>query len=240
MDVIKTETTYEPFFKKAEQSTERLVPIEDFAREIGISQRTAARYAKAGRIDTKEEEGQTYVVDKPLAEKDLFEFGIVRAQAGAKIKWQSACLTLGIILVIAVVAGSATGLWLWSGMTTSAQTLTETQDRLTNSGEQIAALQLQIANERRDHAAKLESQRAGFEARASALATAEVQLTRAAEQFNALQAQLATARQDHKAELQSQQVTHAATVDQLHAGISDLAAHVVELSKAVSAVQPAP
>ncbi len=240
MDVMKTETSFEPFFKKAGQSTERLVPIEDYAREIGISQRAAARYAKAGQIDTKEQEGRTYVVDKPLAEKDWFEFGVVRTQARARARWQIACLTLAVLLVGAVTAGSAAGVWLWGGMNASAQTLSETQDRLTNSGEQIADMQLQLADERRGHASKLEAQRADFEARASAFATAEAQLKRAADQFKALQAQLADERQDHKAEIRSQQVTHAATVDQLHAGISDLAAHIVELSKAVSDVQPVP
>ena len=84
MDVIKTETRFEPSFKNAGQDTERLVPIQDFGRDIGISRRAATRYAKAGRIETKEREGQTYVVDKPLAEKDWFEFGIVHVQAKAK------------------------------------------------------------------------------------------------------------------------------------------------------------
>jgi len=53
MDVIKTETRFEPSFKNAGQDTERLVPIQDFAHDVGISQRAAARYAKAGRIKTK-------------------------------------------------------------------------------------------------------------------------------------------------------------------------------------------
>lgn len=239
MDVIETETTFEPSFKKTGQDTDRLVPIEDYARKIGISRRAAARYARAGRIDTKEQDGHTYVVDKPL-EKDWFEFGLIRAQAQAKTKWQIACLTLAFILVAAAIAGSAAGVWLWADRTASAHTLTETQDRLTNSGEQIADLQAQLADERRDHASRIEAQKADFEARANTLATAEVQLTRAAEQFKALQAQLAVERENHKSELKSQQADHAATVDQLHAGISELAAHVVELSKALNELQPTP
>lgn len=238
MDVIKTETTFGPPLENQGRDSERLIPIEDFARDIGISRRAAARHAKAGRIKTKEREGNTYVVDRPPAEKDWFEFGVARVQATAKTRWQIACLTIATLLVAAVIAASAAGVWLWTGMTTSARTLVEAQDRLRAAGEQIVALQLQLADEHRDHIAELEAQKADFDSRANAFAAADVQLARAADQFKAMQALLVAERQSHKAEIQSQQISHAATVDRLHTGISELAANVVELSKAVTDVQP--
>ena len=142
--------------------------------------------------------------------------------------------------MVAVIGGSAAGLWLWTNRSDSGQTLAETQEWLAYSDEQIAAPQIQLADEHRDRSARFQAQREDFEARANARATAGLQLTRAVDQFKALQALPAAERQGHKAEIQSQQMSHAATVDQLHLRISELAAHVVELSKAVTEVQLVP
>lgn len=252
MDIIRTETTFEPSLGKTCQDKERLIPIDDYARKMGIKRSAVDRYAKAGRIETKERHGKTYVIDKPLAEKDWFEFGIV--QAKAKTRWQIACLTFASLFALAVIAGAIGGARLWTeraasaGMLTTTQTqfadtgrlLTGLQAQNADAGKQIASLQAQLTTERQDHAAKLESQRTEYAAKIDGLASAQTQLTGAAEQLKTLQIQLATERQDYKAQLKAQQVSHAATVGKLHAGISQLANHVVELSKAVALMKPTP
>ncbi len=254
MDTIKTETTFEPSLGKSRQDKERLIPIDDYAKKMGVKRSDLDRCVKAGRLETREHHGQTCVVDKPLVEKDWFEFGIVQAQAKAKTRWQIACLTFASLFVLAVIAGAAGGVRLWTDWTGSAEMLTTTQAQfadtgrlltglqaqVADAGKQIASLQSQLTAERQDHAAKLESQRTDYTARIDGLTSAQTQLTSAAEQLKALQAQLATERQDHKAQIKAQQTSHAATVSKLHAGISQLAAHVVELSKAVAELQPAP
>ena len=254
MDVIKTETTFEPSLGKAGQDKERLIPIDEYAQKIGVKRSTVDRYAKAGRIETKEQHGRMYVVDKPLVEKDWFEFGFAQAQAGAKTKWQIACLIFAGLFVLAALAGAAGGVRLWTDGAASTEMLTTTQAQVADSGQlltalqgqvadagkQIASLQAQLTTERQDHAAKLESQRTEYAARIDALTSAETQLTRAAEQLRKLQGQFETERQDYRAQLKAQQVSHAATVGQLHDGISQLAGHVVELSKAVTEVELTP
>lgn len=240
MDVIRTETTFEPSLGKARKDIERLIPIEDYAQKIGVSRSTVDRYAQTGRIETKKQHGQTFVVDRPLVEKDWFALGLVQAQAKAKTLWQIACLMFAALFVLAVLAGSVGGVRLWADRVASAEMLTATQIQVADAGKQITSMQEQLTAERRDHTTRLESQRVEYAARIDGLATAGTQLTRAAEQLKGLQAQLAAERQDHKAQLKSQQVSHAATVDQLHAGISKLASHVVELSKAVADLQTAP
>lgn len=240
MDVIKTETTFEPSLGKTRQTSEQLVPIDEYAQKIGVKRSTVDRYAKAGRIETKEQHGKTYVVDKPLGEKDWLEFGIVQAQARSKTRWQIACLVFASLFALAAIAGAVGGVRLQADRTASAGMLSTTQAQFSDTarllaglqaqvaddGKQIASLQEQLTAERQDHAAKLESQRTDYTARIDALTSAQTQLV--------------TERQDHKAQLKAQQASHAATVGRLHDSISQLSAHVVELSKAVAEVSPAP
>lgn len=254
MDVIKTETTFEPSLGKAGQGKERLIPIEDYAQKMGVKRSTVDLYAKAGRIETKEQQGRMYVVDKPLVEKEWFELSVVQAQARAQTRWQIACLTFAVLFVLAVIAGAVGGVRLWTdraastGMLTTAraqfadtgQLLTALQTQAADAGKQIASLQAQLTAERRDYTAKLESQRTEYAAKIDGLTSAQTQLARAAEQLRTLQTQLETDRQDYKAQLKAQQVSHAATVGQLHDGISQLVGHVVELSKAVAEVELTP
>lgn len=254
MDIKKTETTSEPSPGKACQDKERLIPIDEYAQKIGVKRSALDRYAKAGRIETKEQHGQMYVVDKPLVEKDWFEFGIVQAQAKATTRWQIACLTFATLFVLTAIAGAVAGVRLWTDRTASAGMLTTTQTQfaetgrllvglqaqVADAGKQIASLQAQLTAERQDHAAKLESQRTEYTAKIDGLTSAQTQLTKAAEQLKTLQAQLATERQDYKAQLKAQQISHATTVSNLHAAISQLAGHVVELSKAIAEIELTP
>ncbi len=254
MGVIKNDTASEPSPGKAGQDTKRLIPIDTFAQNLGVKRSTVDSYAAAGRIETKEQHGQTYVVDKPFAKKDWFEFGVVQARAGAKTRWQVACLVFAALFVLAVLAGAAGGVRLWTDRAASAEILTEAraqvadrrllltalQVQVADADKQMASLQEQFTAERNDHATKIESQQAQYTAKIDELAKAQTQLTAATEQLKALQAQLATERKDYDARLKSQKESHAATVAQLHAGISKLSSHIVELSKAVAEVQPAP
>jgi hypothetical protein len=240
MDTIKNKKTLEPSPGKARQVSERLIPIDEYAQKIGVKRSTVDSYAKDGRIETKEQHGKTYVVDKPLGEKDWFEFGIVQAQARAKTRWQIACLVFASLFALAAIAGAVGGVQLWTNRTASAGMLSTTQAQfadtgrlltglqaqVADAGKQIASLQAQLTAERQDHTAKLESQQTDYAARIDTLTST--------------QAQLAVERQDHKAQLKAQQVSHAATVSRLHDSISQLSAHVVELSKAVAEVAPAP
>ncbi len=261
MDAIETETKLGPDVETAGQGNEGLIPIKDYAERFGVSRRTVERYAKVGRIEIKKQLGRIYVVDNPpkpappstesvrldemsgltpLVQKNWFDFGMAQAQGKAKTKWQIACLAFAVLLVAAVITGSAGGVWLWKDGVAKADALTAVRRQLTDAAEQINALQGQLATERRDYATQFASQQAGYVAKINVVTAAETQLATAAEQLNTLQDQLAIDRQDYITQLESQRASYAATVGQLQDGIAELAGHVVELSKAVAEVQLIP
>ncbi|MHC4117698.1 MAG: hypothetical protein ACYSWO_09345 [Planctomycetota bacterium] len=254
MGVMENNTTVGSSTGRTGKEMERLIPIDKFAQKMGITRSTVDRYAKAGRIETKEQQGQMYVVDKPLAEKDWFDFGIVQAQARSKTRWQVACFVFATLFVVVALAGAAGGVRLWTDRAASAEILAETraqvadrrllltalQLQVADADKQIASLQEQLTAEGRDHAARIESQQAQYTAKIDELAKARNQLTVTTEQLKALQGQLAAERKNYDARLKSQKESHAATVAQLHASISKLSGHIVELSKAVADVQLAP
>lgn len=254
MGIIDNDTTVGSSSGRTGKDMERLIPIDKFAQKMGIARSTVNRYAEAGRIETVEQQGQIYVVDKPLAEKDWFEFGIVQTQARAKTRWQVACLVFATLFVLAVLTGAAGGVRLWTDRAASAEILEETkaqvadrrllltalQLQVADADKQIASLQEQLTAERREHKTRIESQQAQYTAKIDELAKARNQLTVTTEQLKALQGQLTTERKNYDARLRSQKESHAATVAQLHASISKLSGHVVELSKAVAEVQSAP
>lgn len=265
MDVMKTETTFEPCGGKSGSGKEQLIPIDKYTQKMGLKRDIMDRYVKAGRIETRERQGKTYVVDRPLAEKDWFEIDIVQAQAKIIRRWQIASLALAGLSVLAVLAGIVGGLILWTDKATSIQILsaaetqfaetdrelTALQGRIAAADKQIASLQQQLAAERRDYTTKLESEQAQLTTKIDGLTTAETQLAKTSKQLEALQArfaatnkeheaQLTALRQDYEAQLKSQQVSHAATVDQLHTGIDKLSTHIVELTKALAELEQTP
>jgi len=160
MDTVETETLLQPDSETVRQDSECLIPIDEYARKLGVSRRTVDRYARVGRIETKKHLGRTMVIDTPLrpesahedgvgqeqmtdlaplAHKDWFHFGQTLAQAKAKTKWQIACLTFVVLLVAVLLAASVGGVWLYMSLQTKA-------DQLTTANEQLSGLQTQLAN----------------------------------------------------------------------------------------------
>ena len=52
--------------QRIEQKPERIIPIDDFARQQNISRRTIDRYIRIGKVNARKVKGKTFVVDSPI------------------------------------------------------------------------------------------------------------------------------------------------------------------------------